>query len=421
MIRSLCFYLLLLASTAAPAGTVALVGGTVHPVSSDPIEHATLVMTDGAITALGADVKVPQGAQKVNAAGLHVYPGLIAAYSQLGLVELPSVRATVDTSEAGDFNPNAMAHKAVNPDSELIPVTRSGGVLLALAAPDGGLFSGQSSLIRLGGWTWEDMLVRPGVGMHVRWPATRKRGSEKDTSEASLRRMAQLLDDARAYQAARDADPETPFDIRWEAMGPLLRGEQPLIVDADWLDQIESAVAFCAEQKLRLIIMGGYDAPHCAALLKAHDVPVVVSAIHRLPLRRGDDYDAPYTLPERLRKAGVRYCIAGGGRFASNVRNLPYHAATAAGYGLPRDEALKAITLYPAQILGVDDRVGSLEVGKEATLLICDGDPLETPTHVQRAWLRGEEVDLDDRQKRLHQKFRKRIDNVGQASPVESP
>ncbi len=410
MTRLLCFWTLVLIPAVLAADTIALVGGTVHPVSSEPLERATLVIEGGAIVALGRDAKAPDGAQTIDATGLHVYPGLIAAYTQLGLVELPSVRATVDTSEAGDFNPNAMAHKAVNPDSELIPVTRSGGVLLALAAPDGGLFSGQSSLIRLGGWTWEDMLVQPGVGMHVRWPATRRRGSEKDTSEESLRRMARILEDARAYQAARDADPEAPFDIRWDAMGPLLRREQPLIVDADWLDQIESAVAFCAQQKLKLVILGGYDAPHCAGLLKKHDVPVIVSAVHRLPLRRGDDYDDPYTLPERLRKAGVRYCIAGDGRFASNVRNLPYHAATAAGYGLPRDEALKAITLYPAEVLGVADRVGSLEVGKEATLFVCDGDPLETPTRVQQAWLRGKEVDLNDRQKQLYQKFRQRIE-----------
>jgi imidazolonepropionase-like amidohydrolase len=186
------------------------------------------------------------------------------------------------------------------------------------------------------------------------------------------------------------------------------------MVRADELEQIQSAVAFAARHKLRLILMGGYDAEEAARLLKEHDVPVVVGGVYRLPERRSDDYDAAYTLPERLRKAGVKYCIAGESRFAaSNVRNLPYHAATAAAFGLPQDDALRAITLAPAEILGVADRVGSLEAGKDATLFIADGDILETPTNVEAAYVQGRQVDLDNRHKRLYRKYRERLEREG--------
>jgi imidazolonepropionase-like amidohydrolase len=384
------------------AEVTALVGGTLHPVTSDPIENATLVFDESGIVSIAQDATIPDDATRVDCQGLHVYPSFIAAYTQIGLVEISAIRATDDRAERGSFNPNAIAHKAFNPDSELIPVTRSNGVLLALAVPTGGLFAGQSSLMKLGGWTWEAMLLKPRVAMHINWPRSQENGAE-------LERIEKLVEDARAYQAARDADEDAvPFDIRWEAMRPVLAGEQPLMVQADTLMEIESAVAFAAEHRLRLILLGGYDAPRCAALLKAHDVPVIVSSVHRLPLRRDDPYDAAYTLPKRLREAGIRYCIAGDA--STNARNLPYHAATAAAYGLPPDEALKAITLYPAQILGVADRAGSLEPGKGATLFIADGDPLETPTQITAAYIDGKPLDLSDRHKLLYEKFKKRLE-----------
>jgi imidazolonepropionase-like amidohydrolase len=386
------------------ADATALVGGTIHPVTAGPIENGTLVFDESGILGVGVDVAVPEGATHLDCQGMHVYPSFVAAYSQIGLVEISAVPATDDRAEMGTFNPNATAHKAFNPDSELIPVTRSNGVLLALAAPSGGLFSGQSSLMKLSGWTWEEMLLKPQVAMHVDWPRTRDDGTE-------LERITRLVEDAKAYKSARDADEDlTPFDIRWESMQPMLAGKQPMMVHADELVEIQSAVAFAAEHKLKLIIFGGYDAPRCAALLKAHNVPVIVSSVHRLPLRRDDPYDASYTLPNRLREAGVQYCIAGDSNDSTNLRNLPYHAATAAAYGLPADEALKAVTLYPAQILGVADQVGSLEAGKAATLIVADGDPLETPTQITAAYVDGQPVDLNDRHKSLYQRFKKRLD-----------
>jgi len=205
-------------------------------------------------------------------------------------------------------------------------------------------------------------------------------------------------------------------------MIPVLQGRQPIIVAANSLSQIQAAVAFAARQKVRLVIFGGYDAPACSALLKQHDVPVIVGSVYRLPRRRGDDYDAAFTLPARLHQAGVPFCIASNGRFgASNVRNLPYHAATAVAFGLPADEAIKAITLSPARILGVEDRVGSIATGRDATLIVTSGDPLETTTHVERAFVQGRQVDLSNKHTRLWQKYRTKYQQQRDAAGEEGP
>ena len=395
---------------------VALVGATVHPVAQPEIPNGIVVFEDGRITAVGSDVDVPEGAVVLDLSGKHVYPGMFDAMTNLGLIEIDSVRATRDQSETGTINPNVRAAVAVNPDSELIPVTRSNGVLLALTAPVGGLIAGRSAIIQLDGWTWEDMTLQDDVGMHLHWPnmepvtawySEESSAQQRRSRDDALERLRDVFEDARAYQRAREERGEAqPRDLRWEAMLSVLAGEQPVIIEANEVQEIQAAVAFAQQEDLRLIIYGGYDAPQCAELLKKHDVPVIVGSVYRLPLRRSDPYDAPFTVPERLRQAGVKYCISGGGKFsASNVRNLPYHAAQAAAFGLPLDEALKSVTLFPAQILGVSDRVGSIEGGKDATLIVTDGDPLETATHVEAAFIRGREVDLSDRHKRLWKKY----------------
>ena len=398
---------------------IAIVGATIHPVSGPAIENGTVVFDKGKITAVGKDVMPPPDAEVIRLEGKHVYPGLFDAGTNLGLVEINSVRATIDAQETGLLNPNVRAIVAVNPDSEIIPVTRANGVLLAQVVPQGGLISGKSGIIQLDGWTWEDMAVARETGMYVEWPRVLRRLSgledrpNQPNIDENMKLLPNALEDARAYAAARKADENYPVDARWEAMQPLLDGKLPLIARADDASSIQSAIAFAAEHKLKLIIHGGYDAPLVAAHLKQHDIPVIVAGVYRLPQRRGDDYDAPYTLPERLRAAGIRFCISSAGRFgASNVRNLPYHAATAAGYGLPSDEALKAITLYPAQILGVADRVGSLESGKDATLFIASGDILETPTQVESAYIQGRKVELNDRHKRLYRKYSEKYEQL---------
>jgi imidazolonepropionase-like amidohydrolase len=399
---------------------VAIVDAAIHPVSGPVIDNGTIVFDGGRIVAVGASgaVAVPPEAERVDGRGLHVYPSLVDPFTPLGLTEISSVRATVDSREVGRINPGGRAEVAYHPESDLLPVTRSNGVLVAGVAPDGsGLLPGQAAAMMLDGWTWEDATLRAPIGMVVNWPGMLLvRGEnappeekQKESRDQALRTLRAAFADARAYQAAkRSATGGGPFptDLRWEAMVPVLERKVPLFVVADEILQIEAAVAFAQAESLRLVLVGGYDAPEAAVLLARHDVPVIVSAIHRLPRRRGDPYDTPYTVPARLAKAGVRFAIANGG--AWNERNLPYAAATAAAYGLPADQALRSITLDAASILGIADRVGSLEPGKDATLFVTTGDPLEQPSQVVRAWIGGRAVDLNDRQKTLNEKYREK-------------
>ena len=404
---------------------IALVGATVHPVTGPALEKATVLFEKGKITSVGKEVIVPPGTERIDVSGKHVFPGLIDAYTNLGLVEIDAVRATKDQSETGTINPNAKAQVAFNPDSELIPVARSNGVLSVLSVPTGGLMSGSSAVMQLDGWTWEEMTVRPITGLHIRWPrivpvreflSVDPETTDQKRREAAIESIQQAFADARAYAAAKKAaspgKSEPPFDARWEAMIPVLEGDIPVIVDADEIQQIQACVAWAAKAKLKLILWGGYDAPHCAELLKKHGVPVIIGGVHRLPQRTGDPYDHPFTLARRLHDAGVRYCISSSGD-AWAVRNLPYHAATAAAYGLPREEALKSITLYPAEILGVGDRLGSLYTGKDATLFVADGDILEIPTQVEQAYIQGRKVELSDRHKRLWEKYKIKYQRLG--------
>ncbi|HIF00670.1 MAG TPA: imidazolonepropionase [Fuerstia sp.] len=381
---------------------IALTNCHVHPLVGPGIKKGTVLFDNGRITAIGREVPLPKNTEVIDLKGQHVYPSLIESYSQIGLEEISAVRASRDYSETGSINPNVRANVSVNPDSELIPVTRANGVLIAVSAPTGGRVSGVSSVMQLDGWTYEDMTLKAAAAMVVNWP------TPPSTGESSgLKVLRKLFDDARAYKAARNADTGTQqFDIRLDAMLPVIAGDLPLLVIAKKTRQIQAAVAFAVEQKIRLIIFGGHDAESCAALLKKHDVPVIIDSVHRKPVRRYEAYDVAYTLPARLSKAGVKFCISGSGRNeTSNLRNLPYHAATAAAHGLRRDEALRSITLYPAQILGISDRVGSLGPGKDATLIVTTGDPLETDTHVTRAFVQGRSVQLTSRHTRLRDKY----------------
>ncbi|MFT7639535.1 MAG: imidazolonepropionase-like amidohydrolase [Pirellulaceae bacterium] len=381
---------------------IAIIGATIHPVSGKVIENGTIIFDKGKIIAIGRNVNIPAEAIKIDGRGKHVYPGLFDAFTNIGLVEINAVRATNDHTETGTFNPNVRAEVSVNPDSEMIPVTRSNGVLLALTAPAGGRISGRSAVLQLDGWSFEDLTLKSDVAIHVQWPNVKSGESNGD-----IKKLRDFIEKARDYvKAKNELGDAQPIDLRLEGMRDVLEKRTPMIVHADRLATIQTAVAFAVAEDLKLIIYGGYDAPHCVELLKKHDVPVVVGGVYRLPMRTDDAYDTAYTVAARLHLAGVKFCISGEGRFgASNVRNLPYHAAMAAAFGLPQDEALRAITLSPAEILGVADRVGSLEVGKHATLILTNGNPLETPTLVEAAYVQGRTVELNDRHKRLWKKY----------------
>ena len=404
------------ASETNESSTIALVGGTLHTIVQPPIAGGVLLIRNGRIEAVGAEIAVPVDAKQIDVSGKHIYPGLIDAETSLGLIEIEAVRATRDTAEVGQINPNAQAIVAFNPDSELIPVAKADGILIAHSVPRGGLISGQSAVVVLDGWNAGDMALSRSVGMHLNWPrsAARRRWFSQESAKAQmearqqrLQRIKDELDNARAFRAARAADENVPFDPRLDALARVTDDGLPLFVHADDMSQIQEAVALAQREALRLVIVGGYDAEPCAALLKKHNVPVIVTGTHRLPRRRHSAYDEPYTLPARLKQAGVRFCLAGYDRFsASAIRNLPQHAGTAAAFGLSAEDAVRAITLDAAEILGIADRVGSLEPGKDATIIVTEGDVLEIASRVQRAWIAGREVSLDSRQKRLYRKYR---------------
>lgn len=398
---------------------IAIVGATIVPVTSPEIAEGTILFDKGKIVAVGRNVKLPSNTQVIDGKNKRVYPSLFEAHSQMGLIEIGAVNATDDRREIGNLNPNVKANVAVNPDSEIIPVTRSNGVLLALSAPRGNLVAGQSTVLQLDGWTYEDMTIKAVAAMNISWPRVRsvinnsptnKPSNENEQQADPLEELQKLFADARAYEKARD-DETRKHDLRLEAMLPVLEGKLPIMIQADRLDQIQSAIAFCQKQKVRMILLGGYDAPRCAELLKKHKVPVILSAVYRLPRRRNEAYDAAYTLPARLQRLGVRFCISGTDRSETwNARILPDHAATAVAYGLDPDEALKSITLYPAQILGVDDRVGSLEPGKDATLFLSDKSPLDITNRVEMAFIQGRRIELNDRHKRLYRKYQQKYE-----------
>lgn len=423
LFAALCATVNLRASDTIPAPPqtkpIAIKGATIHPVSGPDIANGTIVFENGKITAIGADAAIPAGAEVIEANGKHVYPGLINANTVLGLVEIGAVRATVDTEEAGALNPNIRSITSVNPDSELIPVARAAGVLTALSVPEGGIVSGQSAVLRLEGWTPEEMAVLSPAAMHLRWPnltidrRPRARKSPKDQQKEMDKAQKQIRDAfqiARAYwQARKNQAADFKMDLRWEALMPVFDGKLPLFIHASTLAQIQSALAWAKEMQLKFVLVDGDDAWRVAAQLKESDVPVILGPATSLPPRRDDDYDSAWTSAAKLQQAGVRFCIASNGRGSeTNERNVGYEAGLAAGYGLPKDEALKAVTLYAAQILGVADRLGSLENGKAATLIVTNGDPLDFPTQVETAFIDGRKIDLSNRQTRLRDKYREK-------------
>lgn len=409
----------------APAQEQAIVieNATIHTVADGVIDgNGWIVFEKGRITQMGrGSAPNISNAQRFNAQGLHVYPGLIASETQLGLTETGSVGETQDYRELGDFTPEVRAAVAINPDSDLIPVTRANGILMGLIFPSGGTVSGRASAVRLDGWTWEDMTIKQDAGLVLNWPRVepvsfgrgwRSRGGSSDRVEERLNEINQFFDLAEAYLTAKEADPSTPTDLRFESMRNALSGETPVFIRANSPGQIESAVAWAVGRELKPVIVGGSQAHEALAILRKHDVPVILSGTHRLPSRADDAYDAPFTVPKALYDAGVRFAIASGAE-TPHERDLNHTAATAAAYGLPKDMALRAVTLSAAEILGIDEQYGSLEVGKSATLILTTGDPLEITEDTLVAFIDGRQIDLGSRHKRLYAKYLEKYRQLG--------
>jgi imidazolonepropionase-like amidohydrolase len=394
-------------------GPVLLVNATIHPVTAEPLENGWMAFEDGRITLIGrGDRPSIDDVTVIDLAGRHVYPGLVAADSILGLVETGMAEVTHDHNERGSFTPEARAVVALNPDSDLIPVTRAAGILTALVVPDGGRIPGQAAVIRLDGWDWEDLAIMPSAALVIEWPSTERpsfgRRSSSDTNATKqFDTLNDYCDEAEAYLAAIDADNSLPRDSRAESLRAALAGEQPVLIKASTAGQIATAVAWAKHRGLDPIILGGEEADEVAALLVEEDVPVIVRGVHRYPASRSRDPDEPHALPARLRDAGVRFCIAPRDRPA-HLRNLPHHAATAVANGLTPEEGLRAITIDAATIIGVGDTLGSLEPGKSATFIITTGDPLQLRTEVEGAWIDGRPVDLTSRHTQLRDKYRRK-------------
>lgn len=419
-----CLLLICLGASPARSDTLALVGGLVHPVSQPDIAQGTVLIRDGKLAAVGGKIDFPPGTKVVDVAGKHVYPSLFPPLTVLGLVEISSVRGTVDAAGIGEINPQARPDFAVNFDSELLPVARSAGILIAGVAPTGGIVSGTVAALKLEGWTREDATMKVPAAVAVIWPELRLdrsprarlsiRLQEKRRDEA-LEKLRNAFAEARAYLKARTAEgkrgvPRHDVDPRMEALGPVVEGKIPVIVTAESVQQIRAALQWAKEQDLKIVIAGASDAWRVADELARAKVPVILAPPLSVPRRPDEPYDTTFTGPAILSKAGVRIAFNDGSQpgSAPTVRDLPQQAAMAVAFGLPRDQAVQAMTLEPARILGVADRVGSLEAGKDATLFVSDGDILDLRTHVVAAYLEGRPLDLSDRHKRLYERYRNR-------------
>ena len=404
---------------------ILLKNGVIHTISNGVIQ-GSILFDNGKITHVGEFIAPEVGTEVIDLEGKHVYPGFIAAVSGIGLVEINAVDVTNDHSERGNFNPNVRANVAYNPDSEIIPTTRSNGVLIANVVPASGLVSGQSSIMMMDGWTWENATLSHPSGLHINWPqmGTRTRGrfgrsvpikKQIERRNKSLKALDDMMKESRAYARlrqtkSRSAENYHNEDLRLESMIPYVQGKLPIYVHANEVRQIEAAVHWSKRQDVNIIIVGGKDAWRTTNLLRKNKVPVIYESVTALPNRRYEDYDQAYKGPALLHEAGVQFCIAtaGSAGAAYQLRNLPNQAAMAAAYGLPKNEALRSITLSAAEILGIDKQVGSLESGKDATLFISNGDALEIRTNVLQAYIQGRKVDMGDRHKMLFHKYQEK-------------
>jgi imidazolonepropionase-like amidohydrolase len=394
-------------------------------VTGPVIENGTVVISDGKIAGVGANVAVPSNAKVIDGSGLSVYPGMMDAGTTLGLEEIGSVAGSMDTTEVGDNNANIHVDVALHPDSSHIGVTRVNGITSAVTQPEGGVIAGRSAVINLDGWVPRDMVLKSPAAMHINWPGSQGRGGEfggfgQQRSISDLRReqerqldtVRKILRDAKAYADAKDArakDPKLPkqdVDLKLEALIPVTRGEMPVVIAANSERDIRNAVAFADEMKLRMILSGGIEAHKAADLLRAKNIPVLVGPTLTMPSKEDDPYDAAFANAGLLSKAGVK--IAFQTRDSAHVRDLPYHAGMAAAFGLPKDEALKAVTIYPAEIFGVADRIGSIEQGKIANLIVTNGDPLEILTQIRYVFINGREIPLTSRHTELYEKYKAR-------------
>jgi imidazolonepropionase-like amidohydrolase len=416
------------AQSQASSSVYAITHAKIFTLAGSPIEDGTLVMRDGKIAAVGSSVEVPAGAQVIDAKGLQVYPGLFDAVTQMGLSEVGAVSATVDTTETGSYNPDVVAATAVSPSSEHIPVTRASGITEVLAVPASGGFDsgggrgtlgGQASAIHLTGWAIDEMLIKKSAAMVLNFPeiqtqtfdfATFSR-KEKPYTEAKqeydrqINELTDWMDRARHYAEAMEKGSVSKYDrdLKLEAVAPVVRGELPVLVFADRARDIRNAVEFCDKQKLKMVLAGGEEAFKVKDLLRSKDVPVILRPMLSLPDEEDEPYDRELSQPAELAAAGVKIAIASFDN--SFARRLGQNAANAVAYGLPYDQALRAVTINPAEIFGLGNQIGTLEQGKIANIIVTNGDPLELTTDLKYLFIKGQLTSTENKHHRLYEKY----------------
>jgi len=402
---------------AAPAQDhpIFLVGATVHTISGETIENGIVSFADGIIGIVGsADEIMPRisigpDTEIIDLSGKHLYPGLIDSVTILGLEEVSAVRATKDSNEVGDMTPEVRAYVAVNPDSTVIPTARTNGVLSFGVFPTGGTIPGRASVLQADGWTTEDLAVARDAGLIINWPRMRFNGDnakrQRESRDKRIESLNTIFRNATSYVQAHNER-----DLKLEAIATALPGaesQNPVFINANDYDQITAAVNWAVDLGLDPVIVGGRDSHLCTNLLVSTDTPVIIGGTYNFPKRADAGYDDPYTLPAKLEAAGVQWSLTMSGRFA-HERNLPEAMGISVAHGLDHDAALRGITLEAANILGVGDKLGSIEPGKHATLFVSDGDILNVTSIVEHAWIAGRNIELTNKQTELRDKYREK-------------
>ena len=409
---------------------IILKGGILHTVSTDIFEGYDILFSKGKIVRIEKNIMASPETDVYDVFGKHIIPGYIAPITRIGLVEIGLVKQTRDFAERGSFNPNVKANVSYNPDSDLIPITRSNGVLVVNSVPAGGRISGQSSVMMLDGWTWEQATLKHPSGLHINWPSMRinyganvkkSEKQQKEEIQKSIRDLDHMVRDVRAYfqrikQRSRIAGERQKSDLRLESMIPFVVEKKKIFIHADEARQIKSAVEWAKKNDLKIIIVGGSDSWRLTDLLVKNNIPVVIDQVEKIPTRRFEPIHLPYKLPFLLKQAGVQFCLNTiiGYPHDGNIRNLPNEAMRAVAYGLDKSEALRSITLSTAEILGVDDMIGSLDIGKDATFFISETPPMEMNPKILMAFIQGKEVDLNNHQKMLYKKYQEKYRRQGQ-------
>ena len=399
----------------APAQSVPLVitGGTIHIGNGQVIENGAVAFDNGKITYVGAAANAPAaGATIIDAKSKHVYPGLIAANTYLGLSEIEAVRATNDYNEVGDYNPGTRSLTAYNTDSKVIPTLRSNGILLAQVAPQGGIISGTSSIMQLDGWNWEDAAYLADDGVHLNWPSFFRFKFEDLTASVTVNEdYEKQVQQIRSYfQQAQQYNLQATHaerNINFEALKGTFTKANTIFIHTNYVREIMNAVQFAKDFGMRMVLVGGRDAYQCTALLKENDIPVILGEVHSLPAGDDEKIDLPYRTATMLQQAGILYSLSISGFW--QVRNLPFMAGTTVAYGVSKEDALKSITSNTAKILGIDSRTGTLETGKDANIIISTGDLLDMKSsNIERAFIQGRDISLDNAQKQLNETYKQK-------------